>query len=195
MPTRRILVLGLALAAASDASAQAGESSYRGFSVDLTAVPQRRRAALEPTIRRQIDIVADLKIKPQAAQFFRQIPVIIDPATRSAGHAGRNGLTLNDEVMPPDNPVLLHELLHMYHARQLSGGLRNAQLIRFFEQAKTAGWPKDAYMLENVKEFFAMTASVALFGQASRPPSTRMELRRRMPALYAWIAAEFGLSG
>ena len=48
-------------------------------------------------------------------------------------------------------------------------------------------------MLKNVREYFAMTASVVLHGRASRPPSTRETVKRTQPQLYAWIVRAFGL--
>jgi hypothetical protein len=191
---RRLLIAGLATTAAAPVLAQDGQFDYRGFHVDLSRVQARKRRTLEDSIRRQIDIVANLNIKPAAAAFFRSLAVTIDPGTRSPGHAGKGGLTLNDDEMPPDNPVLLHEMLHMYHARVLPGGMQNRDVERFYRQAGTAGWRPDEYMLKNPSEFFAMCASVALFGSASRPPSTAAELRKRMPDFHDWIVREFELS-
>ena len=50
-------------------------------------------------------------------------------------------------------------------------------------------------MYENPGEFFAMCASVVLWGRAARPPSTRAQVREKLPEVYDWIVREFGFTG
>ena len=162
-----------------------------GFRIDWQGGPQTPEVAA--SLATQISLVRALKIKPEIAAFFAAQVITVDLAADTATRAGPRGVFFEREPMPADNPVLLHELLHRYHILGLPQGVRNPEVIGFYEQAKTAGFPPTAYMLKNPLEFFAMTASVALHGKAARPPFTRDNLRARLPELYAWIVREFGL--
>jgi len=97
---------------------------------------------------------------------------------------------------PAQNPVLLHELLHAYHQQRLPDGLKNPRIIAFFEAASLSGrFPPQAYMLTNATEFFAMCASVVLWGHAARLPFTRAHVRETLPIFYDWIVAQFTPDG
>ncbi len=200
MTTRRLLAGSLIalIVAPAFARARAREDDvfdHRGFTVDISAMGPERRAAVAGWIRQQIDLVESLTIREDIKVWFRTVRLTVDPALNMPGRVDRNGLTLNDEVSPPENPVLLHELLHVYQARRLAGGRNNPALVAAFDQAKASGdWPAQAYMLSNINEFFAMTGSVALWGRAARPPSTRERLRAAMPDWYAFLIGEFGLT-
>ena len=194
--TRRILGVGLLAMIATPALAEdPAVFDYRGFTVDMTAAAPGKRAAVGAYIRQQIDLVESLNIREDIKGWFRTVRLTVDPHLNMPGRVDRNGLTLNDEVSPPENPVLLHELLHVYQARRLPGARDNPTLVAAFNQAKSSGdWPAQAYMLSNINEFFAMTGSVALWGRAARPPFTRDRLRAAMPDWYAFLVGEFGLT-
>jgi hypothetical protein len=200
MLNRRVLGAGLLtlIAAPAVAAPMAVDESvfeYRGYTVDLTAAAASQRAAVSAWIRQQIDLVESLDIHEDIKVWFRSVRLTVDPALNMPGRFGPNGLTLDDSVSPPENPVLLHELLHGYQARRLPGARNNPHLVAAFDQAKASGdWPARAYMLSNVNEFFAMTASVALWGRAARPPFTRERLKAALPDWYAFLAGEFGLT-
>lgn len=196
MMTRRILTAGLLVAIAAPALAEDSPVfDYRGFTVDMTAAAPEKRAAVGAYIRQQIDLVESLNIREDIKVWFRSVRLTVDPTLNMPGRVDRNGLTLNDEVSPPENPVLLHELLHVYQARRLPGARDNPHLVAAFDQARRSGdWPARAYMLSNINEFFAMTGSVALWGRAARPPSTRERLKAAMPDWYAFLVGEFGLT-
>jgi hypothetical protein len=168
---------------------------YRGFTVDMSAMGPDRRVAVAGWIRQQIDLVESLHIREDIKVWFRGVRLTVDPALNMPGRFGRGVLTLDDSVSPPENPVLLHELLHGYQAQRLAGARDNPHLVAAFDQAKRSrDWPAQAYMLSNINEFFAMTASVALWGRAARPPSTRERLKAAMPDWYAFLVGEFGLT-
>ena len=192
---RRILTAGLLAAIGTPAlAAEDAVFDHRGFTVDMGTM-QGDRTAVAAWIRQQIDLVESLNIRDDIKAWFRSIRITVDPALNMPGRFDRNGLTLNDETSPRENPVLLHELLHGYQARRLSGARDNPQLVAAFEAARSSGdWPAQAYMLTNRNEFFAMTASVALWGRAARPPSTRERLRTAMPDWYGFLVDEFGLT-
>lgn len=194
-PSRRlILALGLACLARPVASQEEARLSYKGFEVDLSAGSADRREAVTAYVRRQIDLVDGLVIKPDIKAYFRTVPITISPDLRIPGEFRNNTLTLADGVFAAENPILLHELLHAYRRHRLTGGPLSPDLLRHYEEAKAKGtWPADAYMYQDVSEFFSMTGSVALWGRAARPPSTRAELQAALPDCYAWLVAEFGL--
>ena len=78
--------------------------------------------------------------------------------------------------------------MHAYQARLLPGGGGNPDLRRFFAEAQKQGvWPERSYMLSNINEYFAMTASVYLNGSAARPPFTRAALEQKQPDYAAWL--------
>ncbi len=53
----------------------------------------------------------------------------------------------------------------------LPDGFGNADVEQFYERARDSGfYPPDAYVLKNVQEFFAVTASLYLWGNVDRPP-------------------------
>lgn len=191
--TRRFLLIAapVAVAGVAHAGDTAPTFTHQGHAVDLSAVPQPERPALAASIRRQIELVQGLAIRDDIKVWFASIPVIVDPDLNQPGRYAGGRLTLRDRTSPPDNPVLLHELLHAYMDVRLP---RDGRLRRFYMQAQASGaWPADAYMLSNINEFFAMTGSVTLWGQAARPPFTRERLRATLPDCYDWLAGEFGL--
>ncbi|MFJ6025274.1 hypothetical protein ACIQC9_11850 [Brevundimonas sp. NPDC092305] len=191
LPRRQFVICGLLACATPVMAADDQRFDYRGHSVDLSAVPGGERAGLAAYIRQQIDLVEGLAIREDIKVWFRTIGIGIDPTLNMPGRFREGQLTLDDSVSPPDNPVLLHELLHAYMAERLP---RTGELRRFYAAAMASGdWPAQAYMLSNINEFFAMTASVALWGQAARAPGTRERLRAAMPEYYGWLVREFGL--
>ncbi|WCT73223.1 hypothetical protein PQ455_16630 [Sphingomonas naphthae] len=142
----------------------------------------------------QIALVKALPIDPAVAAFFAAQPITVDLEPASATRAGPRGIFFERRAVPADNPVLLHELLHRYHLLQLPDGFANAEVKRFYEEAKASGrYPAEAYMLKNPIEFFAMMASVVLHGRAARPPFVRANVAAKSPEMYRWIVARFGL--
>lgn len=186
-PTRRAVALGLAALAAAPAPAQAA-----GFAIDWQGGPQT--PAVAASLASQIALVRALRIKPDIAAFFAAQTITVDLGDDTHTRAGPRGVFFERRPMPPDNPVLLHELLHRYQLLRLPQGRDNPTVQGFFASVRDAGqFPAQAYMFKNPFEFFAMTASVVLHGRAARPPSTRENVAAKAPALYRWIVDEFGL--
>ncbi|WP_024506682.1 hypothetical protein [Bradyrhizobium sp. ARR65] len=92
------------------------------------------------------------------------------------------------------DPVLLHEFLHAYHARLLPMGFDNIGIKGFYAHAKAKNLlPKKAYALFNHKEFFAVTASIFLAGKdAAHEPFTRAALKEKLPDYYKYLVGMFG---
>jgi hypothetical protein len=91
-----------------------------------------------------------------------------------------------------EDPVMLHELLHAYHAKLLPNGFDNKGIKDFFGKAKDT-FGKDAYVAKNHREFFAVTASIFLAGKDStHEPNTRANLKEKMPDYYKYLVGVFG---
>lgn len=192
----RSLLVACALVLAAPRAASAREPAvflYNGVSIDERAVAADHRMVLEQGLREQIDLLRSLAIRPEIAESLRAVPIRIDPNLREPGHYDETGLRLWDKVVPRDNPVLLHELLHVWltHAT----GAQRARIDRAYAEARRSGrYPGSAYMLTNVGEFFAMTASVVLWGKAARLPFARDRVKTDMPDYYDWLVSSFGLN-
>ncbi len=187
------LVVAVSLLAATTASsADLLIVDYRGWHVDLSGargtMPDEKMIT---AIKRQIDMVEQVRLKPQVLAFMRTIKTWANPKQTKTGpghYARATGIDLRMPLLEPNRPILLHELLHAYHHQQLPNGFDNADIEKFYERAKGAGWPEESYMMSNHREFFATTASVYLFGDIPRPPESRKELRTRQPQYYQWLA-------
>jgi len=93
-----------------------------------------------------------------------------------------------------EDPIVLHELLHAYHAKLMPNGYDNKGIKGFFGYAKAKSLlPKETYALKNDREFFAVTASIFLAGKESvHDPKTRAELKEKMPDYYKFLVELFG---
>jgi len=112
------------------------------------------------------------------------------------GHFSANskGVSVDAAVDAPEKPVLLHELLHAYHYRVLPGAFENADVLRFYNRARDdAMYPADSYVMKNVREYFAVTASLYLWGNVDRPPHNRATLHDKQPIYYKWLGDLFGV--
>lgn len=91
-------------------------------------------------------------------------------------------------------PVVLHELLHAFHARLLPDGYDNKGVRAYYLYAKSKDLlPKDAYALKDHREFFAVTASIFLAGKSEvQEPLTREKLKEKMPDYYKYLVGVFG---
>ena len=168
--------------------------NYHGWHVDLT---NAKGAESDPkmisAVKRQLDIVEHVDLKPQILQFMRTIKIWANPAGGKfgPGHYGHStGVDVRVERLDPHKPIILHELLHAYHDQELPSGFRNPEITGFYERGKEY-WPAGAYMLKNNREFFAVTASVYLFGDIVRPPYSRAKLRAKQPVYYRWLTKLF----
>jgi hypothetical protein len=92
------------------------------------------------------------------------------------------------------DPVMLHEFLHAYHAKLMPSGYDNKGINNFYGAAQHKNlFPKEAYVLKNNKEFFAVTASIFLAGKDSvHEPFTRDKLKELMPDYYKYLVGVFG---
>ena len=118
-------------------------------------------------------------------------PDIVDLAT----DAGRGVVMVRPAMMQyAQDPVMLHELLHAYHARLMPSGFENRGIKEFYNRAQNKQlYAKDAYVVKNQKEFFAVTASIFLAGNdAVHEPFTRAKLKEIQPDYYKYLVGVFG---
>ena len=86
------------------------------------------------------------------------------------------------------------ELLHAWQARMMPGGLRNPDVLRFYNEAKSGQkYNANAFFLKDPRELFAVTASLYLVGKVGEPPFTRQRLKAVQPAYYAWLGDLLGV--
>lgn len=92
------------------------------------------------------------------------------------------------------DPVILHEFLHAYHAKLMPRGYENKGIKKFYAEAQSkSAFAKEAYVLKNQKEFFAVTASIFLSGKDSvHELYTRLKLKEQMPDYFTYLVGVFG---
>lgn len=189
-----IAALFAALTAFSVKAQDQGRFFYRGFAVDVSAVSNF--ANIENSVEHQLDIVADSGVKPEIDKFFRAQRIAL---TRNLNdEAGifdpEVGIEIDAVVMPPQRPIVLHELLHAFHNYVLPGGVNNPDVLLYYSRARDFHlYPANEYVLKNAKEFFAVTASLYLWGNVDREPHNRETLRARQPFYYQWLGQLFGI--
>ena len=93
-----------------------------------------------------------------------------------------------------EDPILLHEFLHAYHAHLMPNGYENLGIKAAFAKAKSKDiLDKKSYTMFNSQEFFAITASIFLAGKDSiHEPKTRDALREKLPDYYKYLVDLFG---
>ena len=90
-------------------------------------------------------------------------------------------------------PVMLHELLHAYHANIMPQGFKNPGVLLHYNLAKSGNiYPPETYLMSNEREFFAVTASVFLYGKAEGEPGTRENFKKSQPDYYQYLVWLFG---
>jgi len=196
--SRRLIIFGVGVSALQG-HALAADLSYNKWSFVVGGGIENLPDETVRSLKAQADIVDSLLIKPEIQTFFHGVRLEVEPTT--SGGAGaysfdKHKMLLSMRPDSPQNPVFLHELLHAYHDQRLVGGRHNPLIKDFYEQAlKANAFDNSSYMLSNVVEFFAMCASVVLWGRAARAPFKRDAVQAHLPDFYAWIVSEFYPAG
>ncbi len=96
-------------------------------------------------------------------------------------------------VSDEQNPVMLHELLHAFHAQIMPQGFQNEGILFHYNLAKSKHlYPEDKYLMKNEREFFAVTASIFLYGKdTAHEPFTRSNLKEKQPDYYRYLVGLF----
>ncbi len=191
--TALVLMLG-----GSTAWAQQSSLRHHGFNVDFAQINNSpRKNAILYSVKEQIDIVEKVGLSNEHLDFFRSVPIVM--LADSSGTPGKykretKTVYLKAKDMAANKPILLHEFLHAYHNQRLPQGMKNQQVLDFYQKAEKA-FPQfkgNQYFLQNQGEFFAVTGSIYLFGNISRPPYNRQNIREKMPLYYKYLANLFG---
>jgi hypothetical protein len=169
--------------------------SYRGWTVRAAAAARLQRPEKTVrTIKAQIDIVEQVHLKSEILETLRRVPIEADISPgREVGHyTADRRVMLRVRRLDAKRPALLHALMLAYIDRRLPGGFANPDIARFRQQIiERHVWPKAAVMLQNNGEFFAVTASAYLYGEITREPYTRADLKKTQPEYYQWLARLF----
>jgi hypothetical protein len=169
--------------------------SYRGWNVRAAAAA--RVQSPDQTVRAikaQIDIVEQLRLKPDLLVALKALPIYADPSIgREVGrYTADRRILLRVKRLDAKRPSLLHALLLAYQDQHVPGGFANADIARFRQEiAARHVWPRTAIMLQNNGEFFAVTASAYLYGEITREPYTRADLKKTQPDYYQWLGRLF----
>ncbi len=181
----------------------AGDGTFRygGFQVDDAAVRALPNAAkFRPVLQAQIEMVLAVGLPAEVLETFRAIPIVVVPeGTFQSPQPGRYiGAKKTVEVSAiflryARRPVLLHELLHAYHHQLLPDGMKNAQVLGFFERAKGLNcYLAESHMMDNVSEFFACSATAYLYGVTGQEPFTRAKVGENQPVYERFLRELFG---
>ncbi len=169
--------------------------TYRGWTVQAGAAARIQPAdKTVRAIKAQIDIVEQLHLSPAMMGFLRAQTLYADPSLgREVGrYSADHRILLRVKRLDAKRPALLNALLLAYQDQRLPGGFANPDITRFRGQIVDRHvWPKTAIMLDNNGEFFAVTASAYLYGEITREPYTRADLRKTQPDYYQWLARLF----
>jgi hypothetical protein len=112
-----------------------------------------------------------------------------------AADAGTGVIMLRPNMLKyAEDPVILHELLHAYHAKLMPLGFDNLGVRAYFADALAKQvFTKEDYVMKNHKEFFAVTASIFLAGKETiHEPHTRARLKEKLPKYYKYLVELFG---
>ena len=168
---------------------------YHGFRIDVGGI----EGVMDPTsaihsVEQQIDIVDRVGLSPSMMALFRSVPIRVSASFAGGSHySGGSEVVLGGAASNDERPVLLHEYMHVLHAKRLPQGFRNAAILHFYDEAVARGlYEPGSYMLSNHREFFAMTASCFLNGTVARAPYTRAEIQAKQPEYYAYLVHLFG---
>jgi hypothetical protein len=176
---------------------------YHGFTIDdqLLGDDDKARFASQsaPSVIAQLGMVEAAGLPPEILAFFKRTPILVDPNLRGnpgffTVRGGAGAVQIQPIVFPANKPILLHELLHAYHFHVLS--LQNKPIIDAYDLAlRNDAYPaqfRKAHFLENAKEYFAVTATIFLFGPVQQPPFNCAVLSHSDPAYLAFLATTFG---
>jgi hypothetical protein len=199
MIRRAVLLVALSACGLAPLHAKDPEATkLRGFDVYFHLIDQERKQRMLPSLLQQFDIVEQVGVPEEVLGFFRSVPILIDPSVTSGkGHAqmvnGRPVVRLLPTELPRDRPILLHELLHAYHFEKLG---RTPAIRAAYQQARNGIYPKkyaNAHFLENPKEYFAVIASIFLYGKKiDQPPYNCGISAKQQPEFIAFLAEQFG---
>lgn len=196
---KRLLLLALLLTGTLAAQTQAPATllGHHGFVINLTRIEGKEKTdTVLAAVKRQIEIVETVGLKEEVLKFFRSVPILMLPdSTGTPGlYSKRNKrVALKYLDLAPTKPILLHEFLHAYHDQIMADGYGNADIMHYYEMAlQRYRMSKSEYFLSNEKEFFAVTASIYLYGSIKRAPFDRTTIKTTQPLYWTYLEGLFG---
>lgn len=170
---------------------------HHGFVINLTRIEGKEKTdTVLAAVKRQIEIVETVGLAEEVLKFFRSVPILMLPdSTGTPGlYSKRNKrVALKYLDLAPTKPILLHEFLHAYHDQIMAGGYENADIMHYYEMAlQRYRMSKSEYFLSNEKEFFAVTASIYLYGSIKRAPFDRATIKTAQPLYWTYLEGLFG---
>jgi hypothetical protein len=200
--TISVFLASLALWALPVCAAHAADEQVRqmhGFRVEYAKVGTKALERMLPSLEKQFEIVEKANVPPAVLEYFKTVPVVIVPDLKTGyGHAGMEGgrqiVELKADRLPSDRPILLHELLHAYHGQKIG---RSTMILSSYQEAlQSKIYPRNyatAHFLENPREYFAVIASIFLYGKRiEQPPFTCSLTAKHQPEFIAFLAEHFG---
>lgn len=169
--------------------------SYHGFRIELSGAPGGAFESEVAAVEHQIDIVDSAGLSMSDLRLFRGMPIRTKNGGRGGpGHYGGGSTVEIGTLNASDSrPVLLHEYMHVLHAKRLPGGYSNSTIRHFYQEAVSNNlYEQGSFMLTNPGEFFAVTASCYLYGTVAREPYNRDAIRAKQPDYYAYLEQLFG---
>ena len=170
-----------------------------GFPVEYAEVGLEGLKRVQRTLEHQMDIVEQSGVPVATLEFFKSVPVVLVAHLDTGfGHArrdaeGRQIVEMMAAKLPSDRPILLHELLHAYHAVKLGP----TPMIRdSYQQAVRSGIYKkyaQAHFLESPNEYFAVIGSIFLYGKRiDQPPFDCKLTAKYQPQFINFLTEQFG---
>jgi len=201
---RFMIVFGLIFSSASFAQAVA-QPEFRGFLVDMSRLSSEQRKALTPSYIEQIKVIESVSLPAEILAFMKTIPIFADPEFSASGtHAlyrrknvtpKPKGQVVTDLTpMESKRPILLHEMLHAYDANKWD--FSNATLLAAYDRALNEKlYPPSAvksHFLSNPREYFAISATIYLFGQIQQEPFNCALMAKKQPRYVEYLEQLLG---
>lgn len=197
---RLVILIAVAVGAQSNSVADDSQGTdFHGFHIDTHLMNESQKSSVLPTVVEQLMIVESVGLPDNVVNFFRKIPLLVDPTLQfqpgmylSKGSLGV--VKVQPILFPQNKPILLHEFLHAYHIKVLT--VENQDVLTAYNQAlRSADYParfRSAHFLENPLEYFAVMGTIYLFGTIQQPPFDCVVMSKSQPEYLAFMAKEFG---
>ncbi len=179
------------------AAAAEVKPSHRGFTFDVSAIAaEQLRDEVVTAMKEQIDLVHAVGLSSKTMTELQAVPIaVIHAYSIGPGRYGSaKGVEMTSMVaVMRKRPVLLHELMHAYHDRYLADGVRNRDVLAWYDAAKKAAlYAEKSHMMTSVGEFFACSTTTYLAGATAQEPFKRATLSERQPEWFAYLQTLFG---
>lgn len=183
--------------------ANAQSDEFSGFKMDMSRLTQQQKLKLMPSHLEQIRIIEAANLPKEMLDFFKSVPIIVDPTfvrTTSSAIYRRTKDDPKGEVIvdltpfDPAKPVLLHEMLHAYDS--YFWNFKNQVVLGAYNRAMSEKLysPKveKSHFLENAREFFAIAGTIYLVGTIKQEPYDCKVIAAQQPIFVQFLERTFG---